>query len=76
MSTGCSERLSLNPENGIAKGIERCDACSWDEDLSFLAVGCLERKVVKPEENYMKVEGVSRWGLIHDEMSFLFEDYE
>ena len=60
VSTGCKECLSGNPEDGIAKGFEIGEAIGEDEDISFLADGCFQRKVFKPEENCMKVEGFPR----------------
>ena len=74
VSTGCSECLSLNSEDGIAKGLERDkDALGFAEDLSFIAVGWFERKVDKPKENCLKVEGVPRWGLTQADKSFLID---
>ena len=51
VSTGCRDCLSGYPEDGIARGFEIGEAIGEDEDLSFLADGFFERKVVKPEEN-------------------------
>ena len=60
VSTGCRECLSGYPKDGIARGFEIGEAIGEDEDLSFLADGFFERKVVKPEENCQKVEGFPR----------------